>query len=484
MESKKLSFNIKLILRDTLRHWPIWAIPMVLYLLSVTGFQGLFSYQDTEKFIENVLEQLSGTSEFFSIVFGLVAAYAAFGFQGSKKKTSFYEVLPMNRLSLFINRFLFGYLLLFIPNLFIFIVENTQAVVICGGSRFLSLLCWLLVNAAQNLFWFSLGILFMVICGRILMAGVCYLAFSILGLVLEYSFAVYSIFMYLGFSSIVSPADVADLGIISPLEYLFDSGILRYESPFGIDGSYGATKLATTFIAFAVLIVIAYILYSKRKSERTGDNIVFPFMKTVISCCFAFVFSLDLTMFIVGILLYNKTGMAHSAGGRICIAVMLGIFGFIGYIIATMIIEKKFKVFKKFSFKAAVFALVLVIFSVLYMHDIFGLEKRVPDTYDVEYCRIISDEFSNDNNYFRSVEGKKMSEENKEVIIGLHKLIMENFDELIRDDSKYNEWENRISFEYYMKNDKNIYREYYINPDGELHKKISAYVERYPNYFN
>ena len=95
MESKKLSFNTRYIGREILRHWPIYVVPSIIYLLSITGTVGTFTFSENayEEVSKDVVRGLMDVSGVISFIMGLVASYAAFGFLGSKKKHYFFEFL-------------------------------------------------------------------------------------------------------------------------------------------------------------------------------------------------------------------------------------------------------------------------------------------------------------------------------------------------------------------------------------------------------
>ena len=129
----------------------------------------------------------------------------------------------------------------------------------------------------------------------------------------------------------------------------------------------------TVFFAAIVLIVCEYLLYKRRKAERTGDNIVFDFIKTVFSWCFTIVFDLELTFIIMSLFIIQNEGIAHYPGYRVSIVLMILIFGIMGYTVSRMIIEKRFNVFKKSLKGALVCSGFFALLMIAYMHDIFNI---------------------------------------------------------------------------------------------------------------
>ena len=83
MESKKLSFNWKMIKRDILRSWPIWVITSCFYLLLVTGLFSLMSYMDADKdriagdLVRRFMLPVSG---YISPILGLIVGVYVFSY--------------------------------------------------------------------------------------------------------------------------------------------------------------------------------------------------------------------------------------------------------------------------------------------------------------------------------------------------------------------------------------------------------------------
>ena len=514
MESKKLSFNWRMIKRDILRNWPIWGATTAIFLLTITGTLGLFTYYDkTERqVIKEVISWLLMVSSFASIVLGLFVALAAFGYLGSKKKHYFYEFLPMNRISLFTTRFLFGFIVMMIPCIIIYLVELIQIFSTTGYFIIGSMTAWLAIMAVQNLFWFAFGTLFVVLCGRRLMAGILYAAFAFVGILIEYTIAVYNSFMFIGYGRSFSTNDVLDIGIFSPIEYIFSNklyyGTYSYINDgdyVNIDGIFGTGKLIVVLISALVLIAASLVLYRKRECERTEDNIVFKMFKPVLSSLFTIFFTIEMTLLMVGIFASQAEGFSHVPAYRIFIIVLIIIFGYIGYMISCMIIEKSFKVFKKNFIKASVVTGAMIIFMILYMHDIFGFETKVPNIDDITTCYVSGDQYQSERYYSET----QMSKDDIQKVIELHNIILGHLDEVIEFNNEKNgigylfreasvvirgveyrdsngkklDIGDRIFIDYNLKNGNNVYRDYYIIPEGSLYEELKAYVNKYPDFF-
>ena len=87
MEGKKISVNPRMIKRDIIRHWPIWVMASIWYMLFVCFVNAAsrysFSMIDADKKIsEKIMISLTENTAFLSYFLGLAIAIAAFGFLG------------------------------------------------------------------------------------------------------------------------------------------------------------------------------------------------------------------------------------------------------------------------------------------------------------------------------------------------------------------------------------------------------------------
>ena len=481
MESKTSFFNFKMILRDIKMHWPIWAVTLAGYLLSCTTIISLeggrsFSSDSNRPLAvaHIIIEILTADSFFFAACLGFIVAVAAFGFLGKRRKHYFFESLPFSKTSLFATRFLLGVIIMFIPVFYIYIVEIFQSAS-HGYCAIGELTQWLLISIAEYLFWYALGIIIVVISGRLAMAGFCYIAVTVVWLLFELVLEAYSHILYLGFDGGLGLLfNYSDMNIFSPLEF-FEAINLDYTSDVQYevypDGTF--LKVLIALIAASVLIALALILYKKRKAEKTEDNFVFAPVKVIFSCLFAFFFSLGFTIFFTGVFISSEEGQAHILSRRIGILMLVIICGFIGYMASCMIVEKRFKIFKENMVKCCIFLAFISIFMIAMFHDVFNIERYVPDKENCTYAYISGEYVANGESYFKRYEKKEAVEK----IVELHQMIVDNMDDLIdniearyRDYSHYNYIDLTI-----RENGRALNRSYYIRENSTLDKKIKQF---------
>ena len=497
MGSKKSFFKWSVVIRDIKNHWPVWVIPAICYLLAVTCPLSLENAYDRGEMAKDVLSLLNGVGVCFSYGLGLVVAFCCFGYLGNRKKHYMFEALPASRLEMFVTKSVAGFVMMTVPSLVIYVAEIIQTAAKWGSVPVKELSVWLLMNTFMNLFWFAFGILFMVLCGRVLMAGFCYVAFSLAGLMFEYLLYVCNSYMFIGFFSTFE-SEILNVGIFSPLEYMYNNAFY-----YGELGADYPKQILVIAIGALILFAASVILYKLRKAERTGDNIVFDFMKTVFSCCASFIFSMVMTFFMIGILFSESEGLAHYPAYRVCIVAMVIIFSVTGYMASGMIIEKKFNVIRKYLVKTLAFTVIMTVLCILYLNDVYGIEKYIPAKDDILACQINGEIYHTgwenifyDNNCISS-------DEQKQIVTDFHGIIVRNMDEVIgyyketEYENRYDEYGdisvypynqeylrnvNTIYICYVLNNGKEICRTYFIKPGGKLYEELMAYISAHESY--
>ena len=502
MDGKKFSPDFKTIKRDVFRHWPIWVSASVVYLLSVcfthiVERSSARSISVREAIGYDVGVSLVLTTDFLAFIMGLVAAIAAFGFLTSKKKDYFFETLPFNKLSLFLNRFIFGFILCMIPCFFITVVEVLQVLIQGRGAHLYIVFEWLFTAVCIYLFWYAFAVIFLVMCGRIVMAGFCYFGFSFAGLVISLILEITNMLYFIGVNS-GTGLGYSVFGILSPLDYTFSIGLdsvgnlSDYDFPEWHMVSFDTIgKLMIILCVGIALACVSLFLFKKRRSEKTGDTFVFSWMKTVFCYALTFVTSVVLALILVVMIIYTDDGMAHRVSDRIGTLIILCIVGFILFIGSIMIVEKKFKVFNsKNMLKALIFTVVLGLVGVGYMHDVFNIEGYVPKSSQLNNINLtIYGHFISNKNDRLTVNYKKMMDK----ITELHKLIVDNIDELAesyngdypdngyssvsyaRNIQKHDSYQ--INIRYGLKNGSEVSRIYIIYENSPLDLKIHEYID-------
>lgn len=486
MASKKLFFNFNMIIRDIKMHWPIWLMGMLGYTFTCTAViaLGFPRYELTHDYdiAYSVVQSLTETTHLFSICMGLAVALASFGYLTKKRKHYFYESLPFNRLSLFATRYLFGVITIAIPVVSLYIIELIQTT-FYGYFAIWELTQWMIISLAEYLFWYSLGVFVVILCGRYGMACFCYIAVSVAWMLFEVLLDAYSQLLYVGVKSGLGLFEFTSYNILSPIEFFTE---IETRASYDLDGSAyfyqegTFVKVLIALIAVVVLTVVAFLLYERRKSEKTDDNFVFPAVRVVFNWCFALFSALGFGLFFIALFISADEGQAHIMSHRAGILVILLILGFTGYMSSCMIAEKKFRVFGQNMVKCCIFLGVLVLFMIGMFCDVLNIEKYVPDKGDCTYAQVSGEYFGtgyrNNRTYNKAGIDKA---------VDLLQLIVDNFDDVRSD---------RIIFDDYYGNTKmiGIYidmkkgyvrRQYYVPEGSTLDRKLKEFMNENSQYF-
>ena len=489
--------NRTTIRRDILRHWPIWSIAFLFYFFAVwlsnTVARGYMAGSGEFFPAINIMDALIGTTNVVAFAMGLAASWAAFGFTGNRRKHYFYESLPYNRRDIFVNRFVFGFTLCIIPCVAIFFMEFFQIFVLCGSFETVMLVKWFIASVCEYFFWYSLGVLFFTVSGRVMMAAFCYIFFSVVGYLLSLYLELLNLTCYIGFDNGTGGGNSLT-GILCPIQYVLGIEISDYKeydklSGFNgqlfIDGS--VVKLCIIFAVGLILTIAAFMLYRRRKSERTGDTFVFGGMKYVFLWTITFFATISVSILLYSTLFYRNDAIAHRPGERVKLIVILIVVGFLLFMGSCMIVEKKFKVFKVYRLKALIFIAALAILGTAYLHDAFNIEGYVPKADKVKYINKYSRDadmeiyFLHEKSRIYTMSDRKTIER----VIGLHELVLDNMDELedmYLHTGNYDYSNGREPDYYYMnisyklKNDTIISRSYMICEGSELDRKVKDYL--------
>ena len=477
MGSKKLFFNFNMILRDIKMHWPIWVMALAGYTLTCTAVISLGTFRSLDydyDIASEVVGILSDTNHFFAATLGIVIAVASFGYLTKKRKHYFFESLPFNRLSLFATRYLFGVIVFMIPLISIYVIEIIQTAM-HGYFGIWELTQWLIVAATEYLFWFSLGVIVLVISGRIGMAGFCYLGIATAWLLLKTVIEAYAQILYIGINSGLGWFETTTYNILSPIEFFADMGPKFSYDISGPGDLYPEGTFIKVLIALVVAILFtvgAMILYNRRKAEKTDDNLVFPAVKVIFSWAFAFFSAMGFGMMFIALFISAETGQAHIMSNKIGIMFIILILGFVGYMASCMIVEKKFRVISQNLVKCGIFLAVLALFMIGMFCDVFNIEKFVPDKKDCTYANI-SGEYSLTGEY-QNLKSFNRAGVNKTV--DLLQIVIDNFDDVCyKEDDFYNHNTKRLQIHINMKSGY-LNRTYYIPQYSTLDKKVTEFM--------
>lgn len=455
MKSKTSCFSVTILKKNTSRYWPVWAL-FLCYLLYLFPFRIWLNIQnqmfyvgasETEKqitIITPALHRAVMPLPFF--FFAAAAAMMVFSYLYTAKSANMIHALPVNRFELFLTNYISGILFLVIPEIIAFVA----AVMVCLANRITCmeyLFWWLLCALGVTFFAYSLAVFVAMFTGLILAMPVYYITVNYLYAGCLY--LVHSVKDILSYGLVQNTWNPGKNCVLSPLYYLINHLNTRivYNDKGRAEGIqiYGTEIVAVYAAAGVVFVVLAYWLYKRRQIESAGDFISIPMMKPVFRWGVGFCGGMMLALFTTG-QLKDSVKVASSFP---CMLASTLIFVSICYWLAEMLLQKKCKVFRKKRFGDwAALAVLSVGFLLLFELDVFGIERRVPESGEVEAAFINMD------------YPLLVAEENIPEMIAMHQDIIRHKKEYQNNQAAKDGKSCYATFRYYLKDGSMLERRY------------------------
>ena len=383
MRSGTSFFNGAVFKKTVLRYWPVWAAYSVIWLVALP-IQGLMMLQmdaqnrgtpDSYRYIEGFAHSTAdavGMSLPLAVVFGVLAAMAVCSHLYNARSANFFGSLPVRREALFATHYLAGLAFLLVPTGAVFLL--TLLVEAAGGAVFLpGLGFWLAVTCGECLLFYSMAVFCGMFTGHILALPAFYVIFNALAAVLiSLAGLLCGQFLY-GFAGFEGWVEEA-MRWLTPVAKLEDSWSVRF-----VDMESGWTIHGLDIVAVYAAVAIAmaagsFFLYRARRLESAGDVVSVKCMRPVFKYGVSFCAGLTLGMVTASVL----------GSEEITLIVSVLVWAVIGYFAAQMLLDKSFRVFKKWK-GAAVMAGVFALLFCAVGFDLTGFETRVPSPDQVEY---------------------------------------------------------------------------------------------------
>ena len=484
MQSKTSSsdfFNKTLFKKNRKRFWPIWVgytflifwmLCAITYLTLHMGFFGVSKDTLFQNTISSIYRDAVYNCFWPALIFSLFTALAVFSYLGNERSCYYFHSLPMTRNQLLSNGFISGLAMMFIPNVALYLFTNLFCLT-DGLNAIKALSVWLLVITVEELFFFSLAALCMIVFGNNLATPVMYTIFVFFaeGMQLLIN-GMYSMLFFGSTSSLVKIPDKNPLGIISPLRFFRSFSFYASEglAKKGIYDCYQATDyrfvmiMITATVVSAIFIALAVFLYNRRKSEHAGDVVAIESLRPVFRWGFGICFAILFTTLIEETLM---SSIEFTTKLIVTTFFLLMIFGVIAYIAAEMIIKKSFRVFRGLGVKFGVYIAFLALVSCILLFAGDRVTKYVPDRNEVKDFKLLINGYVYDFTDAADID----------ILSDLHKNIVEQKEDII-DHSMQDRYGYNINmtFAYELNNGKMLRRAYAIPDDHDLMKKMSSFL--------
>ncbi len=442
MRYKTLFFNKSILFEDLKRYWGL----AVLYFLALffTGpmqiMLRLSNTTNNNTYIVKRFLEIRGSEIqiLYSIVFSIILAMLIFRYLHQNKSATMMHAFPITRQELFHSHNITGFILLTLPILLNALILVTLMFVYNDGSELFTkvytssnILIWLGKTVVVDIVIYLIAVFTAMITGISLIQGI--LSF---------------IFLFL------------PMGLVSLLLMNFDQLIYGFTVNQNLLEGYVIKAIPLTamldnvamnigivtwyIILSLVLYISGYHFYNKRQLESASDPIVFNILKPIFK--------------------YGVTFCAMVLGGayfysikRYEIWLYIGyiIGGYLGYLIAEMLIQKSIWVFKNIKGLAVYLMVIFIIFMGINF-DVFGYEKRIPDLDNVENAYYGYSLYG----YWNEDEKGLEDSENIKNIQKLHEELIRNKE--IFSKINENQQTRNIGIAYELKNGKVVAREYSV----------------------
>ena len=436
MRSKTSCFNSTLFRKNLSRYWPLWGLasfggamfPLAMLLeLLHNGFQ-FWSPLETRQAYYTVL---SYGVPVISIVYAILCAMAVWSYLYNARSVGMMHTLPIRREGLFVTNVLSGLTMMAIP----YAVTGVLTVLVTmlsGGFEPVGVLVTILGVAGESVFFFGLATFCAFIVGNVFMLPALYALFNFLAVLTDFMVNLLAKGFCFGLNSSYS----GTVEWLSPVVYLMQkiSPNSTYETQWVTDrlgGQRYETSVLTSvtlengwlIAAYAaagvVLMVLAWLMYRRRRSESAEDVVAVGWMKPVFR--------------------YGCAAYAAILGGRLLYALFWESFqdsqyftllpmilcmivgGAVGYYAASMLLAKTPRVFKTTWKGMLAVALGCAALCGAMKCDLFGVVRRVPAPDSVKLVNVYA---AGSNYYLTPGKDDALIEE----VRALHQAIVDDRD--------------------------------------------------------
>ena len=393
MRSKTSCFNGTLFRKNLSRYWPLWGLasfggamfPLAMLLeLLHNGFR-FWSPLETRQAYYTVL---SYGVPVISIVYAILCAMAVWNYLYNARSVGMMHTLPIRREGLFVTNVLSGLTMMAIP----YTVTGVLTVLVTmlfGGFEPVGVLVTVLGVMGESLFFFGLATFCAFIVGNVFMLPALYGLLNFIAVLTDFMVNLLAQGFCFGLNSSYS----GTVEWLSPVVYLVQkiSPNSTYETQWVTDrlgGQRYETSVPTSvtlengwlIAAYAavgvVLMVLAWLMYRRRRSESAGDVVAVGWMKPVFRYgCAAY------SAILGGRLLYALLWDSFQSSRYFTVLPMILCMiagGAIGYYAASMLLAKTPRVFKTTWKGMLAVALGCAALCGAMKCDLFGVTRRVP----------------------------------------------------------------------------------------------------------
>ncbi len=417
MQSRTSYFNKAIFLNTLKRFWPLWLVYLGVWLLALPVTQAVNYLGETYRAQREVLDIAQQGGVIMGLGWGVLAAMAVWSFMYNSKTMSGVACLPVKREGVFLSVTLAGILPAIVSN----IVAFGLVMLVHLGRGYAAVVPFDLYGFAivtmMLIFFYGFATICAQLTGNLVILPLVYLVLNFVAWVVE--------------STVNYLMDVVVYGVefgsyslalyLSPVLGLLNGGPRTHEVYDAAFDKYVVSHVSYEGIGFVIVCCVVGIimlagalwLYRRRRMESVGDVVAVEVMKPVFKYCMTFGCALISGIGFYGLIIQAIIGRPLHQTIAILFFMLFG--AFVGYFAAEMLIRKSFRVFRGHWRGLLVSLLVLCVATLGLEFDLLGIEKKVPETEDIDYVYV----FASDGVAYREAE-------NIEDIVELHKSVIEN----------------------------------------------------------
>lgn len=418
MQSKISFFNPTIFKKNLTRFWP-FALLYLIYLLVVyplviyTECNQLMYYDSDRTASSVIMDYFANTTEPISIfIAAIVIAIAVFSYLYQSRSANMIHSFPVTRTQLFVTNYVSGLALLFLAQFLGALFTNLIILGKAAGTIWI-VWAWFGITVGETLFFYSFAVLMVMFTGQVLTAGLFYLIWSFLYIVVVVLInSMGSLFLY-GIDG-----DLIGIGShpLFPLWYLMHRVGFHVNDSSTVCQTQGIVILAAYMAVGVVLTVLAWWIYRHRRVECAGDFLSMKWTAPVFRWGVVLVGGIGCALFVT-YLVNDGYGSWNARIARFVISLIIS--SVILFFASEMFIEKSFRVFHKRLIVECASCVAVLLVGVAVVHfDVFGVESYVPET---EKIAMVS--FSYDTGEVDFEDAGHIAE-----VAAVHQMIVDNLD--------------------------------------------------------
>lgn len=449
----KSFFNPALLRSDLRRCWPLFAGYTFLWFLilplrmwnDVPADLQAAQPEDARRTALEIIGNATTAAIWIHLIFGIVLAMALFSYLSSARGTYGMHSFPASRGCQFRTHVLSCVGCVAVSNVLICLLSAQS-----GGTHWGASLSWLVFSLVTFLLFFSLGIFCCMLCGWLPAMAVAYGAVNCVVIFCRIlADAMCSIFYPSYNDTVLSMGQNHIVAWLTPVLRLHLDLQEMYKDGSGPLLSATAWKSLLVYgIAALVLLVAGALLYRIRRSEASGDTLAFRPLRPVVRWVVGLLGGLGLGLVLAGILSCTENTPALLA----CIVTL----GLACMIVTQMLIARTPRIFGKLWPELLALCAVLLALTLCIKADLFGFERRIPQTDQVESVEA----------YHRGIYGNtaRITDPTEiDAIVQAHHYLADcAAKENLGSDWH---WRNTISITYHLKNGGTLSRQYQLRDE-------------------